>query len=49
MMEQYTKRIEAVREKMRQEGYVLLILGPTNNMFYFTGLRAYADERLQGW
>lgn len=46
-MEQYTKRIEAVQEKMRREGYVLLILGPTNNMFYFTGLRTYADERLQ--
>ena len=46
-MDQFKKRIATVQEKMRQEGCGLLILGPTTNMFYFTGLRTHADERLQ--
>ena len=33
--------------KMREEGLDLLILGPTTNAFYFTGLKTYPDERLQ--
>ncbi len=46
-MDPFSKRIETVQEKMRQEGCRYLILSPSTNMFYFTGLQTTADERLQ--
>lgn len=46
-MGSFSKRIESVQEKMRQEGCGYLILSPSTNMFYFTGLQTTADERLQ--
>jgi Xaa-Pro dipeptidase len=41
------RRIEKVQDKMRQAGFDYLILGPSSNMFYFSGLETTADERLQ--
>ncbi len=46
-MEIYEKRVKKVQEKMRQDGVDYLLLGPSSNMFYFSGLRTWADERLQ--
>jgi len=46
-MDCYMKRIAKVQEKMLQENYEYLILGPSSNMYYFTGFRMVADERLQ--
>lgn len=40
-------RIAKVQEKMRSESYDSLLLGPTPNMYYFTGLQTSPDERLQ--
>lgn len=46
-MSVFSKRVEKVRQLMRQKEIGCLILAPTSNMFYLTGLRAVADERLQ--
>jgi Xaa-Pro dipeptidase len=43
----YSKRIEKVQEEMRRQEFEYLVLGPSSNMFYFTGLKTSADERLQ--
>ncbi len=43
----YKKRIDKVQEEMRRTGVEYLILGPSSNMFYFAGLKAHVDERLQ--
>lgn len=43
----FRNRIEQVQEKMRRGGYGFLVLGPSPNMFYFTGLQIAPDERLQ--
>jgi Xaa-Pro dipeptidase len=40
-------RIVKVQEMMRSISYDVLLLGPTPNMFYFTGLQTSPDERLQ--
>jgi Xaa-Pro dipeptidase len=46
-MDLYLSRIKKVQEKMCNESYDSLLLGPTPNMFYFTGLQTSPDERLQ--
>lgn len=43
----FSRRVERVQEMMRRQGLDLLILGPTANMYYLTGLKTAADERLQ--
>jgi len=46
-MDLHLGRIAKVQEKMRSASYDVLLLGPTPNMFYFTGLQTSPDERLQ--
>lgn len=46
-MEHYSKRIKSIQEKMRQEGFDYLVLAPSANMYYFSGMRTTQDERLQ--
>lgn len=46
-MDCYMKRIAKVQEKMQLENLDYLILGPSSNMYYFTGFKMVADERLQ--
>ena len=41
------KRIRKVQGVMKGEGYSCLVLGPSSNMYYFTGLKTSPDERLQ--
>jgi len=41
------KRLAKVQTLLGQEKIDCLLLGPSANMYYFTGLRTYADERLQ--
>jgi Xaa-Pro dipeptidase len=46
-MELYRERIERLQQKMQQEELDLTVLGPSANMFYFSGMRTSPDERLQ--
>ncbi|WP_027363596.1 M24 family metallopeptidase [Desulfotruncus alcoholivorax] len=46
-MDIYAKRLANVQELMLQENIDYLVLAPTTNMFYLTGLKTVADERLQ--
>ncbi len=46
-MDLLQNRVRRVQEKMGQEQVDLLLLGPTSNLFYLTGLTTVADERLQ--
>jgi len=43
----YAKRVARLQEKMRNESFDYLLLGPFSNMYYFSGFRASPDERLQ--
>ncbi len=40
-------RIAAVQKLMREQGIDYILLAPTPNMFYLTGLKTSPDERLQ--
>jgi Xaa-Pro dipeptidase len=46
-MELYAKRVENVQKIMQREGYDYLILAPSANMLYFSGMKTSPDERLQ--
>lgn len=46
-MEQYEKRTALIQEKMRRDGIDYLLLAPSANMYYFSGMRTSQDERLQ--
>ncbi len=47
MKNNYGERIAKAQKVMEREGYSCLILGPSANMYYFTGLKTTPDERLQ--
>lgn len=46
-MELYLKRVDTVQKLMQQHSVDYLLLGPTANMYYFSGLQTSPDERLQ--
>lgn len=46
-MDVFTQRVARVQQLMGQKNIDYLVLAPTPNMFYFTGLKTVADERLQ--
>lgn len=46
-MDIYAKRLANVKKLMFEENIDYLVLAPTTNMFYLTGLKTVADERLQ--
>jgi len=46
-MEVYVKRIERVRELMRERNIECLFVAPPSNIFYLTGIKTTLDERLQ--
>lgn len=46
-MNRYQKRIEKLQQLMFEREIDYLLLGPTSNMYYFTGLVTAPDERLQ--
>lgn len=46
-MDMYESRVQKVQKVMGGEGFNYLLLGPSANMFYFSGLKTSPDERLQ--
>jgi len=46
-MELYAKRVNRIQEIMRQRSFDYLLIGPFSSMYYFSGFRAFPDERLQ--
>lgn len=46
-MEIFDRRVQKVQGIMQREGFDYLMFGPSSNMFYFSGLRNWPDERLQ--
>lgn len=46
-MERYLRRVEALQKLMFEREIDYVILGPTSNMYYYTGLVTAPDERLQ--
>ncbi|SHI32250.1 M24 family metallopeptidase [Desulfofundulus thermosubterraneus] len=46
-MDVFSKRVARVQQLMGRKGIDYLVLAPTANMFYLTGLKTVADERLQ--
>lgn len=47
MINIFNLRIEKVRIKMEELGVDYLLIGPSANMYYLTGLKPHVDERLQ--
>jgi len=47
MVRVFLRRVERVRQLMQEQEIDCLLLAPTTNMFYLTGLRTVPDERLQ--
>ncbi len=46
-MDIYGERINAARDLMRRQSFDYLLIGPSANMYYFSGLNTSPDERLQ--
>ncbi len=42
----FKQRTEVLQKKMREEGLEWVIIGPSPNAYYFTGLKTHSDERL---
>ncbi|HHT63442.1 MAG TPA: aminopeptidase P family protein [Clostridia bacterium] len=46
-MDSYGKRIQQVQKVLKEQDTDFLVLAPSANMFYLTGLKTVADERFQ--
>lgn len=46
-MDVFPKRMRKIQEILREQGIDYLVLAPSANMYYVTGLKTVADERLQ--
>jgi len=45
----FVARIKKIQELMREQSTDYLVLAPSSNLFYLTGLKTTADERLQAF